>query len=152
MTENYASAVAAIESADLSAPIYRTARRLLDLAADHDGYLEITPTALSEIGGGGAAGTMRTHLIQLACWGILAYNSSQKHGRIAIRFTAYPMPIVEEWPHEEIAPRSNSRAGRAEMIAPRSGFNPATGLMLIPARQRERRADDETDVSIPRLG
>ena len=69
MTENYASAVAAIESADLSAPIYRTARRLLDLAADHDGYLEITPTALSEIGGGGAEGTMRTHLIQLACWG-----------------------------------------------------------------------------------
>jgi len=148
MTENYASAVAAIESADLSAPIYRTARRLLDLAADHDGYLEITPTALSEIGGGGAEGTMRTHLIQLACWGILAYNSSQKHGRIAIRFTAYPMPIVEEWPHEEIAPRSNQRAASTILIAPRSNSRagraepeappPPNGEVVIVGRSNSR--------------
>ncbi len=120
MNEQYSAAVAAIEAADLPATIYRTARRLLDLAAAHDGYLELTPAAMKQLCDTTADGTMRSHLIQLMLGGILAYNSSQKHGRIAVRFAAYPIPIIESWSSELIAQRAKTRAERSKLIDQRS--------------------------------
>lgn len=145
MNEQYSQAVAAIEAADLPATIYRTARRLLDLAATHDGYLELTPVAMKQLCDTTADGTMRSHLIQMTLGGILAYNNSQKHGRIAVRFAAYPIPIIESWSSELIAQRAKTRAERSKLIDQRSKLIAQRAEMIDQRSPDDPAPDDPAD-------
>lgn len=130
MNTHYHLAIHQIEAADLPDGVYRTARRLLDLAVDHDGYIEITPTVALAICRTDSPNTMRSHLNQLRRAEVISCQISNKHGRVMIRFTAYPLPVVEEWPRPEgartptnlIAGRSNLIAERSDLIAGRSNF------------------------------
>ena len=71
-----AAAVARIEAADISANIYRTARRLLDLAGD-DGNLKIKRSSMMRIAKTTADGTMRRHLGTLTSNGIIHYSTNE---------------------------------------------------------------------------
>lgn len=117
------AAIQTIEDATLRDSVYRTARRLLDLAADHDGYVEVTPAVALAICRTDSPGTMRSHLDQLRRAGIINYQISNKHGRVMVRFCAYPLPVVDEWPPENSrAVATNSRAVAANLHWERASF------------------------------
>jgi hypothetical protein len=113
-------ALARIDEAGISAPIYRTARRLLDLAAD-SGYIEISHDQALHICETDAWGTVRRHLIALEKVGVIKkwLNHSSR-----VWFVGYPPP---NWIEEVFMPR-------AEVFTPR-------------ADARELRTPDEDDVS-----
>lgn len=63
-----------IETADLNAAVYRTARRLLDLCNQQTGAARVTHAEMRTIAGTDADGTARNHLHQLQAAGILTYR------------------------------------------------------------------------------
>lgn len=97
-----------IEAADLPAPVYRTARRLLDLAAatgqhaiklDHNGALGFCGTD--------SPGTMRRHLGTLAKHGIIHYSVN---GAVHVSFCAAPVLTECAPTRAECAPILTQRA------------------------------------------
>lgn len=120
----YAVAVAQIERADLPAPVYRTARRLLDLAAAHAGDIIVDREEACRLCGNAADGTMRSHLIQLARTGVIAYHTNHY---VSVRFTAWQRGDEEPCgePGDNSPPdfdprdqRSDTRAERAQTAPP----------------------------------
>lgn len=93
----YAVAVAQIETADLPAPVYRTARRLLDLAAQYDGDIIVDREEARQLCGSAADGTMRSHLIQLSRAGMIRYHTN---GYVSVRFVSFHSGIPE-WTGDE---------------------------------------------------
>lgn len=112
----YEEAIRQIDTADISGNVYRTARRLLDLAAQHDGYIELTPAATLTLCATEADGTMRSHLDQLRLAGIITYSISNKHSRVIVHFSAYPWPVVDAWPEPPRVAPTNSRAAPADLL------------------------------------
>ena len=133
----YAVAVAQIETADLPAPVYRTARRLLDLAAQYDGDIIVDREEARQLCGSAADGTMRSHLIQPSRAGIIRYHTN---GYVSVRFVSFHSGIPESGdveqpgdnspdlppsPTDSRAERSHTRAGRSHPHhPPRAGRSP----------------------------
>jgi hypothetical protein len=63
-----------IEDANLPAPVYRTARRLLDMAHPDNGYVRVTYDELQAICGTSSPDTARAHLVKLAKMGLITYR------------------------------------------------------------------------------
>lgn len=115
-----------IEDVDLPSTIYRTARRLLDRAERSGGNLSLGVTELLSICQTEAEATMRSHLVQLAGAGIIAYR--RRGTTITIQFEAWANPELP-WGDDAkvIAGRSNRAlvdqsegTGGEEVIAQRS--------------------------------
>lgn len=110
MREVYAlAALAQIENSDLlSAPHYRTARRLLDRVSAN-GELHIDHAEALGLCGTCSLGTLRAHLIALQGAGIIQYAINHQ---VHIGFLAWPV----------IATRANSRATRSNSRVRRSNL------------------------------
>ena len=63
-----------IEAADLPAPVYRTARRLLDMAHVDNGYVRLSHAEMADVVGTDSASTVRSHLVQLAAADLITYR------------------------------------------------------------------------------
>lgn len=83
------NALAAIKAADLSAPTYRTARELLDIAARQKGVTRISMGLLCEIAVTKSESTARRHLIDLRAAEILKYTIDGDE--ITVSFSAWPV-------------------------------------------------------------
>jgi hypothetical protein len=70
----HAMIVERIETAELNAAVYRTARRLLDMCNQQTGAARVTHEQMRTIAGTNADGTARNHLHQLQAAGILTYR------------------------------------------------------------------------------
>lgn len=137
-----ATAICQIEQADLPAPVYRTARRLLDLAADTAGDVVLSRLDARHLCGSpdkpAADGTMRSHLIQLSSAGILQYHTN---GFVAVRFRSFEDGRVES--AKVIVHRAQTRAERSHARAERSPAYPQPGTMIEePTDPRAERATD----------
>ena len=86
MMDPFSTALAAIKAAGLPAPTYRTARELLDLAAEN-GQLKIGKAALRDLCGTTKDETVRGHLWQLQSAGIIHWSTNEV---VHISFTAWP--------------------------------------------------------------
>lgn len=85
----YTAALIAIDAADhLSAPAYRTARRLLDRAGD-SGVLWLDTEAAMALAVTGSQNTLRRHLIDLAAAGVVDYAAGQPERGVWVRFLAW---------------------------------------------------------------
>lgn len=113
--------VQTIETSDLSAPIYRTARRLLDIAATQNGNVILDRDAMCQLCGDAikpaADATMRTHLIALQKAGIIQYHTNHM---VSARFIGWPQapttpPIDDE---EMIDTRSDMIVQRSQSPEP----------------------------------
>ena len=126
-----AAAVARIEAADISANIYRTARRLLDLAGD-DGNLKIKRSSMMRIAKTTADGTMRRHLGTLTSNGIIHYSTNEF---VYISFVNAPVDSASV-----ITTRAQDALRRAddEPEEPQS----ADPVITTRAQDALRRADD----------
>jgi hypothetical protein len=122
----YADTVAQIEAAALPAPVYRTARRLLDLAAPHHGDIVLDRTDALHIVGG-ADGTMRSHLVQLARAGIINYHTNHF---VSVRFPAWGEP------GDNSADDNHSRAERSDTRAERASPPHPPRAERAPTRAR----------------
>lgn len=136
-----------IEDAELPAPVYRTARRLLDLAAARDGQVIVDRSEMCFLCGNAADGTMRSHLIQLARAGIIQYHTNHM---VSVRFLAW-LPGI----NTVIDQRANTRAERAPevtndatVIAQRSDTRAERSQPSPPTRAR--RSDARAERSLPK--
>lgn len=77
-----AAALDAIDAAPLSAPVYRTARRLLDLA-DAAGYCNLTAADLLAVCATDTKDTVRHHLFSLRRANLIEYSSGRL---VSVRF------------------------------------------------------------------
>jgi len=102
--------VAAIEGAELPAPVWRTARRLLDRLSE-DGSVTLRREVCAGLCGSESDGTMRSHLGQLARAGILRYGT--RDGVVWVSFViGERAPVISEraWVIDECAPVIAERA------------------------------------------
>jgi hypothetical protein len=83
---NYTDAVVAIEAATLTGNEYRTARRLLDLAAVNNGHLHLDPVDAYRLCAVTDWGAVRRQLRKLKECGVIQFHSN---ARAYIRFVAY---------------------------------------------------------------
>ena len=118
---------ARIEAADLPATVYRTARRLLDLASE-DGHVTLSKDEMMAVCGTASWGTVRGHLTQLATAGLIHYSTNSA---VYVNFTRaehastradYAPARAEHATNtgitrSERAPNDPSRAERAPVIA-----------------------------------
>jgi hypothetical protein len=108
-----------IDEADLPAPVYRTAVRLLRMAAwNPDGYVRLTKPELMSLCGTDADGTMRRHLLELSDAEIIHYSTNKV---VYISFHAWR--IVEEDEGDR-----NMRKSRAQNDLPRAPGDLGEGI------------------------
>lgn len=134
----YMVALTRIEQANLPAPVYRTARRLLDLAVSANGELQISHERCMQLVETSANGTMRSHLIQIERAGIAAYHTN---GSIRVWFVDFPKP---HWMTRPKPNRANPRAERSDSrdwpTMPEPVLDPENEIDQIRALDDQNRA------------
>lgn len=134
-----------IETADLPAPVYRTARRLLDLDQAGTGVIKLSTISMLDIAGTASTGTMRRHLWALAKAGIIHYSIN---GAVHVSFCAAPVitecaPTRAEraQPDPVITECAPTRAERAPVITQRAS---SSSLSVSLSSQEKKETETKT--------
>ncbi len=110
-----------IDTANLSAPQWRTARRILDRIHPENGYVRLSYDEMAAIVGSDSQATVRGHLAALAAAGLITYRRNSA--------------IHIYWHLDDaIATRADCSAPRAESSAARAPEPPAAPEPADPAR------------------
>ncbi|MBK8772672.1 MAG: hypothetical protein IPM06_19905 [Rhizobiales bacterium] len=131
MTNYHAEAIAAIEAADLTTNVYRSARRLLDLVGE-TGQCKISREDMTKLCGTSTDGTVRNHLYALQKAGIIHYSTNDA---IHVSFVAYPTATPLHAQRDPArAMRDPARAMRETDAPKTSDPDDPTRAMRDPAR------------------
>lgn len=117
--ELYFSIVEQIEQADLASTVYRTARRLLDMAISTRGHVVLSHERMMALCETDKKATMRSHLVQLSRAEIIHYSTN---AAVYITFVV----IAER--AQVIAQRSNSASERSQTNGDAEQTNPLRAL------------------------
>ncbi len=103
-----------IEDANLSAPAYRTAIRLLRLAHPDNGYVRLSHDEMAVFCGTDKPGTVRAHLAQLAAANLITYR---RNSDVHVHWHGWLPDVLSETSNSR-AQTNNSRAQIAEPGSP----------------------------------
>lgn len=114
-----AQTIQAIEAADISANIYRTARRLLDLASPIGGSVKLSYSRMRAIADTRSDGTVRRHLGTLVRHNVLHYSTNEF---VYVTFSAAPVITRRAWAITACAPDQPSNADYAKDVITRRAW------------------------------
>ncbi|MCB0072547.1 MAG: hypothetical protein KDE20_13855 [Caldilineaceae bacterium] len=147
---------ARIEAADLPATVYRTARRLLDVAGE-DGHVTLAKNVMLDLCGTDKWNTVRAHLGQLSRAGIIHYSTN---AMVYVNFVIAERAQMTSERSSVTSERSNQPdaetsviAERAQMTSERSQDAPVIAeRSSVTSERAQMTSERSNEPSLGRLG